>query len=81
MYRIISTCKHYAAYDIENDRTGNNVQPSVQDLSDYCLTIFESCVRDAKVGPIMRTYNAVDGIPTVRRQLPTSDRSTRLLEL
>ncbi len=63
VYRIISTCKHYAAYDIENGRTGNNIQPSAQDLSDYYLPMFESCVRDAKVGSVMCAYNAVDGIP------------------
>ncbi len=81
VYRIISICKHYAAYNIENGRTGNNVQPSVQDLSDYYLPILGNCVCDAKVGSIMRAYNAVDGIPALRRQLSTSDRSTRPLGL
>lgn len=62
-FRIIATCKHFAAYDIEDGRTGNNLNPTQQDLADYYLPMFETCVRDAKVGSVMCAYNAVDGIP------------------
>lgn len=62
--RIISTCKHFAAYDIENGRTGNDLNPTSQDMSEFYLPIFKTCVRDAKVGSIMCSYNAVDGIPS-----------------
>lgn len=62
--RIISTCKHFAAYDIENGRTGNDLNPTSQDMSEFYLPIFKTCARDAKVGSIMCSYNAVDGIPS-----------------
>ncbi|KAL7905273.1 glycoside hydrolase [Trichoderma velutinum] len=62
-FRTISTCKHFAAYDIENGRTGNNLTPTQQDMADYYLPMFETCVRDAKVGSVMCAYNAVDGVP------------------
>ena len=62
--RIISTCKHYAAYDIENDRYGNDLNPTQQDLAEYYLPPFKTCVRDGRGGSIMCSYNAVDGIPS-----------------
>ncbi|RFU26412.1 hypothetical protein B7463_g9922, partial [Scytalidium lignicola] len=61
--RIIATCKHFAAYDIENGRTGNDENPSPQDLADFYFQPFKTCVRDAKVVSVMCSYNAVDGIP------------------
>ncbi|KAK5994331.1 putative exo-1,4-beta-xylosidase bxlB [Cladobotryum mycophilum] len=62
-YRTLATCKHYAAYDIENGRTNNDIHPSAQDMSDYYLPMFQTCVRDAKVASIMCAYNSVDGVP------------------
>ncbi|KAK6538495.1 hypothetical protein TWF694_010078 [Orbilia ellipsospora] len=61
---IIATCKHYAAYDVETGRYGNDYNPDQQDLADYFLTSFKACVRDAQVGSIMCAYNAVDGYPS-----------------
>jgi beta-D-xylosidase 4 len=61
--RVISTCKHFAAYDIENGRNGNDLDPTSQDMSEFYLPIFKTCARDAKVGSIMCSYNAVYGIP------------------
>lgn len=62
--QIIATCKHYAAYDIEAGRHDNNYNPPQQDLGDYYLAPFKTCVRDVAVGSIMCAYNAVDGIPS-----------------
>ncbi|GAB7344337.1 hypothetical protein MBLNU457_2201t2 [Dothideomycetes sp. NU457] len=62
--QIIATCKHYAVYDLETGRYGNDYNPSAQDLSEYYLAAFKACVRDAKVGSIMCSYNAVDGVPS-----------------
>ncbi|KFY12446.1 hypothetical protein V492_03851 [Pseudogymnoascus sp. VKM F-4246] len=62
--QVIATCKHYAAYDLETGRHGNNYNPTQQDLADYYLAPFKTCVRDSAVGSIMCSYNAVDGIPT-----------------
>ena len=62
--KIIANCKHYAAYDLETGRHGNNYNPTQQDLADYYLSAFKTCVRDVHVGSIMCSYNAVGGMPT-----------------
>jgi beta-D-xylosidase 4 len=59
--QVISTCKHYAAYDLETGRYGNDYNPTQQDLADYFLAAFKTCVRDVGVGSVMCSYNAVDG--------------------
>lgn len=59
--QVIATCKHYAAYDIEQGRNGNDYDPTQQDLGEYFLQPFKTCVRDVKFGSIMCSYNAVDG--------------------
>ncbi|KAH7379267.1 glycoside hydrolase superfamily [Phaeosphaeria sp. MPI-PUGE-AT-0046c] len=65
--RVVATCKHFAGYDIEdwngNLRYQNDVQISQQDLVEYYLPSFESCVR-SNVGAFMCTYNALNGVPT-----------------
>ena len=61
--QVIATCKHYAAYDVESGRHGNNYNPSQQDLVDYFLAPFKTCVRDVGVGSVMCSYNSVNGIP------------------
>jgi beta-D-xylosidase 4 len=62
--QIIATCKHYAVYDLETGRYGNDYDPTQQDMADYYLAPFKACVRDAHVGSIMCAYNAVDGVPS-----------------
>ncbi|OJJ42779.1 hypothetical protein ASPZODRAFT_2119063 [Penicilliopsis zonata CBS 506.65] len=62
--QIIATCKHFAVYDIETDREGNNLDPTQQDLGDFYLPSFKTCVRDVHVGSVMCSYNGVDGIPS-----------------
>lgn len=61
--RTLATCKHFAAYDIENGRTANDLRPTAQDMADYYLPMFQTCVRDAKVTSVMCAYNSVYGIP------------------
>ncbi|KAK7699495.1 hypothetical protein SLS64_011633 [Diaporthe eres] len=62
--QIIATCKHYAVYDVETNRDGQNYDPTQQDLGEYFLQPFKTCVRDVNVGSIMCAYNAVDGVPS-----------------
>ncbi|KAJ7644322.1 glycoside hydrolase family 3 protein [Roridomyces roridus] len=67
-FKIVADCKHWAGYDLENwegnSRHSFNAVISQQDLSEYYLPSFQSCVRDAKVGSVMCSYNAVNGIPS-----------------
>jgi beta-D-xylosidase 4 len=62
--QIIATCKHFAVYDVETNRNGQNYDPTQQDLGEYYLAAFKTCVRDAHVGSVMCSYNAVDGVPS-----------------
>lgn len=66
--RVVATCKHFAAYDIEN-WNGNfryqfDAQVDSQDLREYYLPPFQSCARDSNVGAFMCSYNALNGVPT-----------------
>jgi xylan 1,4-beta-xylosidase len=67
-YKIIATCKHFAAYDMEgwqgHNRYGYDAIVSAQDLSEYYMQPFQQCARDTKVGSIMCSYNAVNGVPS-----------------
>ena len=59
--------QHYAGYDVENwggnERYGYNAIISSQDLVETYLPSFKSCLKDAKVGSAMCSYNAVNGVP------------------
>ncbi|KZT10041.1 glycoside hydrolase family 3 protein [Laetiporus sulphureus 93-53] len=66
--RIVATCKHFAAYDLENwmgnVRYGFDAIVSIQDLSEFYTRSFRTCARDANVGAFMCSYNAVNGVPS-----------------
>ncbi|KEF63623.1 uncharacterized protein A1O9_01601 [Exophiala aquamarina CBS 119918] len=66
-YKIIATCKHYTAYDLEgwegNTRYGFDAIVNPQDLSEYYMQPFQQCARDTKVASIMCSYNAINGVP------------------
>ncbi|KAK4240451.1 putative exo-1,4-beta-xylosidase bxlB [Achaetomium macrosporum] len=65
--KVIATCKHYAAYDLERwqgiTRHRFNAVVSLQDLSEYYLPPFQQCARDSKVGSFMCSYNSLNGTP------------------
>ncbi|KAE8313999.1 putative exo-1,4-beta-xylosidase bxlB [Aspergillus transmontanensis] len=66
--KVVATCKHFAAYDLENwegiERYAFDAVVSSQDLSEYYLPPFKTCTRDAKVDAVMCSYNSLNGIPT-----------------
>ncbi|KNG50748.1 glycoside hydrolase family 3 protein [Stemphylium lycopersici] len=66
--KIIATCKHYVGYDMEawggTNRHRFDAKTTMQDLVEYYMPPFQQCARDSKVGSIMCSYNAVNGIPT-----------------
>lgn len=65
--KVIATCKHFAAYDLERwkdvVRYRFNAIVSLQDLTEYYLPPFQQCARDSKAGSIMCSYNALNGTP------------------
>lgn len=66
--KVVSTCKHFAGYDVEswngNYRYQFDASISTQDMVEYYLPSFQACARDARVGAFMCSYNAVNGVPT-----------------
>ena len=71
--QLIATCKHYAVYDVETDRHSRNYNPTKQDLNDYYLSPFKTCLRDAHAGSVMCSYNAVYGVPACANQYLLKD--------
>jgi len=65
--RVVATCKHFAAYDLEasgsTTRFNFDAKVSTQDLAEYYLPPFQGCARDGKAGSVMCSYNAVNGVP------------------
>lgn len=66
--RLVATCKHFVAYDLEN-WNGNyryqfDAQVNQQDLVEYYMPAFQQCARDSNVGAFMCSYNALNGVPT-----------------
>lgn len=51
--KVVATCKHFAAYDVENwhgnDRYGLDTELSTQNLNEYYMQPFKTCARDAGV--------------------------------
>ncbi|KAF2156904.1 glycoside hydrolase family 3 protein, partial [Myriangium duriaei CBS 260.36] len=66
--RIVATCKHFVAYDMEswngNYRYQFDARIGSQDLVEYYMPPFQSCARDSNVGAFMCSYNALNGVPT-----------------
>ncbi|KAJ7045029.1 glycoside hydrolase family 3 protein [Mycena alexandri] len=67
-YKVMADCKHFAGYDLESSggvsRHSFNAIITTQELSEYYLTPFQTCVRDAKVASVMCSYNSVNGVPS-----------------
>jgi beta-D-xylosidase 4 len=70
--KVIATCKHYAAYDLESwvNPEGDTILRhdfdaivNMQDLVEYYLPPFQQCARDSKVKSVMCSYNSVNGTP------------------
>lgn len=66
--RVVATCKHFVAYDMEswngNFRYQWDAHINSQDLVEYYMPPFESCARDSNVGSFMCSYNSLNGVPT-----------------
>eukprot|EP00698_Gefionella_okellyi_P025800 TRINITY_DN957_c0_g1_i2.p1 TRINITY_DN957_c0_g1~~TRINITY_DN957_c0_g1_i2.p1 ORF type:complete len:847 (-),score=150.04 TRINITY_DN957_c0_g1_i2:90-2630(-) len=66
--KVVGTCKHYAAYDLENwhgiTRHTFNAIVSDHDLTDTFLPAFDACARLAEAQSVMCSYNEVNGVPS-----------------
>ncbi|KAK7046334.1 glycoside hydrolase family 3 protein [Favolaschia claudopus] len=66
--KIAADCKHLVGYDLENPPGTNrfifDAKISPQDLAEYFIVPFTSCVRDAKAFSVMCAFNALNGLPS-----------------
>lgn len=66
--RVVATCKHFVAYDMDswngNFRYQWDAHINSQDLVEYYMPPFQSCARDSNVGAFMCSYNSLNGVPT-----------------
>jgi beta-glucosidase len=63
--KIAATLKHYAVYNIEQNRGGNSAKVSDRMLYEYYLPHFRDCIVEARAQSIMASYNAINGVPNV----------------
>ncbi|KAF7535708.1 hypothetical protein G7Z17_g13164 [Cylindrodendrum hubeiense] len=67
LYRVVATCKHYAANDFEDcmgtERYGFDAIITTQELSEYYLPPFKTCAVEKNVGAFMCSYNGINGTP------------------
>ncbi|KAL0064893.1 hypothetical protein AAF712_008146 [Marasmius tenuissimus] len=84
-YKTVADCKHWAGYDLESiGNISRDVFDAIitqQDLAEYYSPSFQSCLRDAKVGSIMCSYNSVNGIPSCANSFLLQDLARDLYEL
>lgn len=67
--QLISCCKHYVAYDLENLANGTirldyNAIVTPRDFWETYMPVFHACVVEAQAGSVMCSYNALNGVPT-----------------
>ncbi|PNS14667.1 Periplasmic beta-glucosidase [Sphaceloma murrayae] len=71
--QVLVACKHFAAYDLEDGRYGSNYNPTSQEMAEYYLPPFKTCVRDMAPTGVMCSYNAVNGVPACASEYLITD--------
>ena len=65
--KSIITCKHMAGYDLEDwegiSRHTFDAIISPQDLAEFYMPAFQTCLRDARGVSALCSYNALNGVP------------------
>ncbi|KAL0490275.1 hypothetical protein AKO1_006463 [Acrasis kona] len=65
--KVVTTCKHFAAYSLEDwggyQRYMFDAIVDSQDLEETYFPAFKACVVEGKVKSIMCSYNAINGVP------------------
>ncbi len=75
--KVVSTCKHYAAYSLENwngsTRISFNAIVSDYDLVDTYLPAWKACAQEGRARGVMCAYNAVNGVPCCANKFLITD--------
>ena len=63
--KVAATAKHYALYDVEDNRFASNSVASDADIHDYYTAQFKSLIEKDHVAGLMTAYDEVNGTPSV----------------
>ena len=70
--KLVSTLKHYAVNNVEQDRKKLSVTVGERMLHEYWLPHFRDCIVEGRAQSVMASYNAVNGVPNnINRHLLT----------
>ena len=62
--KVVSTPKHFAANNVEENRFATNAFISEKDLREYYLPGYEACVKEGHAQSIMASYTAINRVPS-----------------
>jgi beta-glucosidase len=61
--KLVSTLKHYAVNNVENNRQSLSATVSERWLFEYWLPHFRDCIVEGQAQSVMASYNAINGTP------------------
>lgn len=67
--KAVSTIKHYALNNVENNRMGLSSDTDEATIRDYYTRQFRDVIRRAHATGVMSSYNAINGTPAVSNNL------------
>ncbi len=62
--KLVSTLKHYAVNNVEQDRQKLSATVNERMLHEYWLPHFKACIVEGQAQSIMASYNAINGVPS-----------------
>lgn len=71
--KLVSTLKHYAVNNVEQNRQAMSATVSERMLHEYWLPHFKDCIVEGKAQSIMASYNAINGVPNNMNKLMLTD--------
>ena len=71
--KVIATPKHFAGYDQEAGRFGNNIVCDQRYLMEYDLMPFRACIMEGEAESIMSSYTSINGVPSSANQWLLTD--------
>jgi beta-glucosidase-like glycosyl hydrolase len=63
--KAVTTLKHYALNNVENDRMGISSDTDEGTIRDYYTRQFRDIIRDGRAAGVMSSYNSINGVPAV----------------
>lgn len=71
--KLVSTLKHYAVNNVEQNRTARSATVSERMLHEFWLPHFKDCIVEGGAQSIMASYNAINGVPNNINHLMLTD--------